>query len=242
MNDFHGVMLYLDKVDAEANSFSGVLIADESEEGSSRIIFAKEGRLSKLDEDRTMLLELAVGTIHLKTKERLAYRMVSFEKYEMTLDLLGEKQRSSTKISNEYQMTVGELIEEIQNSDMDDKSYFKVRFELHKRLAMSVSCLVFALIGMSLGIMPQLSSKAGGFSLSLLIFMLYYFLFATGEDMGRSGKAPIWLMAWMPNFTFGILGLYLFNLAAHEKAPTLLVWANRFKYYYRAKLNPKTKA
>ena len=110
----------------------------------------------------------------MKTKDRLAYRMVSFEEYGMKLDLLGEKQRSAVKISNELQMTAGELIEEIQRSQKNDKSFFRVKFELHKRFALSVSCLVLALIGMSLGVMPQLSSKAGGFSISLLIFMVEF--------------------------------------------------------------------
>ena len=88
--------------------------------------------------------------------------------------------------------------------------------------------------------MPQLGSRSAGFALSLAIFMLYYFLYAAGEDFGRSGTAPVALMAWMPNFVFGILGLYLLNLASTERAPLPLIWFAETKHYIYEKINPQS--
>ena len=241
LNDFQGLMIHLDHVDPKTDKFSGVLIADNQEGRSPRIIFAEKGELDKDENSQTLNLKLRDGSIHVQPNDQMAYRVLSFADYELNLDLIKEKRRVKSKIDPEYQLTIVELSNKLKDLERNDKEFFSYRFEMHKRFALSFSCLVFALIGLSLGVMPQLASKSGGFFFSLMFFMLYYFLYAAGEDFGRSGRAPIWLMAWMPNLVFGIFGLYLLNLAAHEKAPLILTWYNEIKFYFRRKLNPETK-
>jgi lipopolysaccharide export system permease protein len=236
LDNFHGMMIYLGCIDYQTNSFSRVLIADEQGEDFPRIIFASKGNIEKDEAGDNLVLHLKDGVIHKKSEK--AYQMASFGNYQLNLDLAAGQFRVKDAVRPENRMTFIELYRGLQAMTARGENYFPFKLEMHKRLSLPVATLIFCLIGLSLGAMPQLSSKSGGFAFSLLIFILYYSIYAIGEDLGRSGQAPPWLMAWLPDVIFGILGIYLFYLATHERVPLPLVWGAQLRHRFRKKLNP----
>ena len=66
------------------------------------------------------------------------------------------------------------------------------RVEFQRRIAFPAACLVFALLGVPMGVRPRRGGRAGGLILTLVLVGGYYFLFVIGRSSGRAG----------PNFAF----------------------------------------
>ena len=100
--------------------------------------------------------------------------------------------------------------------------------ELHKRYAIPFSCLVFALIGVPLGIQPRRSGRAHGFVFSILILLAFYICWIAFEIFAARKIIPPFLAGWAPNFLFTFLGTYVFIKAAKESPFKPAAWLNDF--------------
>jgi len=81
--------------------------------------------------------------------------------------------------------------------------------EYYARIALPMSCLVFGLFGIPLGLQPHRSSKSIGIGLCLGFIILYYLLGTFSRAMGEGGHLPPLVAAWLPNGIFGGVGLGL---------------------------------
>lgn len=82
--------------------------------------------------------------------------------------------------------------------------------ELYTKIALPFSSVVFALIGLPLGIQNNRSGGSMGFGLSILIILVYYVIMTLGRAMGEGGSLIPILAAWLPNLLIGGVGVYLF--------------------------------
>jgi lipopolysaccharide export system permease protein len=83
-------------------------------------------------------------------------------------------------------------------------------------MAIPVSCLVFALIGMPLGIRAHRSVRSRGFTVGLFLVLIYYLLRISGEALVETGRLSPVIGTWTPNFIFAAAGILLFYLSATE--------------------------
>jgi lipopolysaccharide export system permease protein len=80
--------------------------------------------------------------------------------------------------------------------------------EIHKKFSIPFACVVFVLLGGSLGI----RMRRGGFAnmaVSVAFFMIYYLFLIGGEQLADRRLMAPWLAMWMPNIVLGSLGIYL---------------------------------
>ena len=79
--------------------------------------------------------------------------------------------------------------------------------EVHKKWAISVACLVFALVGIPVA----LRFPRGGMGLviggGLFVFAIYYVGLIAGEGLGNKDIVHPWIAMWAPNMIFAALGL-----------------------------------
>jgi lipopolysaccharide export system permease protein len=97
----------------------------------------------------------------------------------------------------------------------EDKHLLKV--EWHQRIAMSLAPLLFALVGVPLGIHSPRSGKMAGFAVSLLIFLAYFVLSSFAETLCRDGDVTFYAILWLPDLLFLAAGLFLIYCASKEK-------------------------
>ncbi len=88
--------------------------------------------------------------------------------------------------------------------------------EIHKKYSIPVGCIVFVLIGSSLGILVRRSGASIGIGLSIGFFTLYYVFLIGGESAGDRMLIVPWLAMWLPNIVLGLLGVYLAVYAARR--------------------------
>ena len=63
------------------------------------------------------------------------------------------------------------------------------RTEFQRRFAFPAACLVFALLGVTVGVRPRRGGRAAGFVLTLVLISGYYFLFVAGAHYAQIGQA-----------------------------------------------------
>lgn len=81
--------------------------------------------------------------------------------------------------------------------------------EIHKKYAIAFACLIFVLIGVPIGMMTKTSGVGMAFSVSSIIFMIYYTFLTVGEDLADKGFISPFISMWIANIIFGILGIFL---------------------------------
>ena len=82
--------------------------------------------------------------------------------------------------------------------------------ECHRRLAISLACVTFALIGIPLGITTQRRETSIGFGISLAVGFTYFLAFIIALKFeGDPGAHPVFVI-WLGNIVFGLIGAGLF--------------------------------
>lgn len=225
---FRGVVLYVDRYDRDKHQISGVMIHDERNADETATTFAKTGTISVDSSSKMIRLHLTDGSIH-RVLPGKGYRLIGFSSYDLGL---APPLPASNLSKNEREMTMGELKQSIQAHSKDVPSVNNLILELHSRFAMPLSCIIFALIGVPLGIQNRRSGKAGGFSISIAILLTFYLLISIAKNLGERGIVYPAVAAWLPNLAFLILGFILFRLAAHEiRVPVYDLTANLITWF-----------
>ncbi|MCI0488062.1 MAG: LptF/LptG family permease [Blastocatellia bacterium] len=85
--------------------------------------------------------------------------------------------------------------------------YLEWRAEVHKRIALPVACLVFALLGVGFGISNVRTGRSFGLLLGLAITIVYYLLALTGQHAAVNGRVPVWLGLWLANIILTVIGV-----------------------------------
>lgn len=103
------------------------------------------------------------------------------------------------------------IIGKATDPELDPATRAMYRTELSMRMAFSVSCLTFGLIGVPLGITAQRRESTAGFVMSMTIAVTYYVMLTLAQIVQREEHLYPHLLVWIPNVLFFLLGLHLFR-------------------------------
>ena len=222
-DSFNNLVVYVDRVPLQGNHMEGILIYDQREKGKSSTIIAKEGFLINNRESQEIILRLLNGDIQRVEPEAHTFQKIRFDTYDLRLELAKTFAAIENKIKDK-EMSIEDIrkkIEEIRRIGGDSTSY---EVELHKRYAIPFTCIVFALIGVPLGIQPHRSGRSYGFILSILILIAYYICLTASEVLAVRKIMPAFFAGWIPNLLFLGLGIYLLVKTARESPFKPILW------------------
>ena len=220
---FSGLVIYVDRVPIQRNRMEGILIYDDREKGMSNTIIAKEGFLINNRESQEIILRLNHGDIHRYEPRVHTFQKIKFDTYDLKLELSKVLLALGRKLK-EFEMSIDEIKEKIENLKKQGKDTTSQKVELYKRYAIPFTCIVFALIGVPLGIQPRRSGRSYGFILSILILLVYYISVIAFEFFALNKTIPPYLAGSAPTFLFGCLGIYLLVKASKESSFKPAVW------------------
>lgn len=215
--DFQGVLIYAETVSARADYLEGVIISDRRLTGEPGTFYAKKAYLVSDPRSKKVFLRLERGSMHLVDSKLNTYRRMEFTTYDVHLDIgsalteSGEAPRVALQ-----EMTVFDLLQKMGSAGVDVKTYREAAIELNKRFTIPVSCLVFGLLGIPLGIRAHRSVKSRGLTIGLLVVLGYYLIQMSGDALVEKGWIPVWVGTWTPNILFLALGVTLFSLAMRD--------------------------
>ena len=114
-------------------------------------------------------------------------------------------------------MTLAEMRENLRKGGFSPKLMVDMRLEIQRRFALPFACFVFALLAVPLGVQNQRSGKAAGFTLSIMVILLYYITLTACYTVGEKGLFHPALAIWFPNALFLVFGILLFRQSAAER-------------------------
>jgi len=222
-DEFENLVVYVDRVPIEGKKMEGILIYDERDPGKLNTIFAREAFLFNDPKSRDIVLKLVKGEIHRTEQKTHTYHKVQFDSYDLRLELSKTLAAIGKKLK-EHEMSVDEIKSRIEKTRLEGKSPAPLQVELHKRYALPFACIVFALIGVPLGIQPRRSGRSHGFIFSILILLGYYVSLSACEMLAVQQAIPAFMAGWAPTFLFAGLGVYLLVKAADDSPSKPLLW------------------
>jgi len=226
-SELEGFIIYIRNLKGEGRILEGILLADSREKENFKVVVARRGELIIDPEGVKTILRLSDGSIHFTfPKNPENYRELSFEQYELNLELNRFTDDPLERKKMDRELTLSELLARM-GQEKAGKLHPHYFTEFHKKFSIPFAAIVFTLIGAPLGIRVKRSGKISGFSLSIALVLVYYLLFSLGEALGNKGKLSPFLAVWLPNLLLGGLGAGLLLLEAKEKWPDWSSWFRR---------------
>ena len=194
----------------EDNVMKNVTVLDFSKLGYKQILSANQG---VFDAKKSAWIFSDGRLITLDEDGRTT--SIGFEKYVYPL---GDGPLKVSKIPDDAnKMTLNQafaakkLYEETGNA----REARKMSVRIQEKFTLPCACLVFGLIGSSLGSKPNLrSSKSQGFGLSVILILFYYILSFVSSSLGVKGTLTPFLSAWLPVLISFLAGFYLLKKAS----------------------------
>ncbi|NLD99929.1 MAG: YjgP/YjgQ family permease, partial [Fibrobacter sp.] len=90
--------------------------------------------------------------------------------------------------------------------------------EIHKKYAMPVACIIFALIGAPLGIMARRGGLTVGATYSIIFFIINWICLIGGEALADKGKVNPILAMWFGNILTGIVAVILIIFMLRDRS------------------------
>ena len=101
--------------------------------------------------------------------------------------------------ANDMTLTQAIAAEKIESDAGNIKAARKLKVRIQEKFSFPMACIVFGLIGSSLGARPgSRTSRSQGFGVSILLILGYYALSVSFSSLGVSGILTPFLAAWLP--------------------------------------------
>ena len=210
INSFQKYILFIYKVDQKHNRLLNVRIYEpQGEDRPTRTIVARSGEFITVPEKNTVKLKLMDGTSDEPDPNNPTnFYKLNFKTYFMNLNLADA--RKGDTIEKKYkEMTIQELNTETAKLRKEGINPAPLITEIHEKLTLAFSCLIFILMGAPLAIITRRREKSINMGIAILIIVAYYPLLIGCESLAIEGTLNPALVMWFPNILFGTLGSIL---------------------------------
>src|SRR5690349_2471751 len=209
-SDIPGYLIYVREGDKSRGQWGGVFIQSHEQDGSTYLITARTGRIDAPEEKSELVLQDAVRSKlppadtpnQQYVVERLAELRILFNTGRN--DLIARMRNAEVKSD---EMNFSELRKFINESSGAEQREARIIF--HKRLAFSVSPIVFVLFGAALAMRLRRGSRGFGAFLSVVVMVIYYLLMIGGEQLARGGTLPPIVGGWLATLITTTVGIAL---------------------------------
>jgi LPS export ABC transporter permease LptG len=209
--DFPDTVLYVREI-PPTGGWLDVLAADTKNPAQPVIYVARRGRMVVDRQQQTIEMVLEDGARHTTSaRDPLFYEMARFDQLIVSLDPESVFPRQGPA-RGEREMTIPELQARIEELKAQDLPYHRPVIEIHTKFAIPVACLVFALVGVGLGVSNRKDGRLASFVLGIGVIFVYYVIMFTAEAMAKGAVIPAWSARWLPNIALGAAGIGLLLL------------------------------
>ena len=175
-------------------TMTGVTVLDFSRVGFTQMLVAKSANWN----EQEAKWEFLNGQILTLTPSG-STTSADFDRYLYPLSAAPIRIAKLPKDANN--MTVAEALqaEQLLQNAGDVKEARRLQVRIQEKFTLPMACLVFGLIGASLGAKPNSrTSRSQGFGISVVLILVYYVLSFSFSSLGVKGTLPPLLAAWSP--------------------------------------------
>jgi LPS export ABC transporter permease LptG/LPS export ABC transporter permease LptF len=206
---FSGIVLYVRNVDTQGTGWSDVFLADNTDPENTLVYIAKQGRVIIDRENRVVDIILTAGSWHrVDPEDPATYDTQTFEETAIRLD---PDTVFPTGVPGRglREMTISELQDQAASVRARGESPHNEIIEIHTKFSLPVACLVFAIIGLALGVTSRKDGKLASFALGIGVIFAYYIIMYSSRAMAKAAFVSPHLAMWLPNIILGAGGVAL---------------------------------
>jgi lipopolysaccharide export system permease protein len=216
--DIPGYVIYVRDGDKTSGSWGRVFIYAQQEDGSTRIVTARSGRIDSSNDRSELVLNDAVamkipkpeGAQHDYVVERLDQLRITINTGRAELLESFSKKDVTTE-----ELDWNELRQQLDSGSLEEKN--EAQRTLQRRLALSSAPLVFALFGGLLGMRVKRGGRGAGILLSIAVVVVYYLITLFGESLTRNNSVSAITGEWMATAVMLLLSLVLLRFDGFPK-------------------------
>ncbi len=189
----------------ENNIMNGVTVLDFSREDFQQILKAKTGKFDKKSSSWIFSNGSIVSIDPSGQTSNIQFKEYTYPFVEGPMEL-AKVPKDATE------MTLKQAIkaEKIYKKTGNLKEIRRIKVRIQEKFTLPFACLVFGLIGSSLGSKSNLrSSKSQGFGLSVILILIYYLMSFIFSSFGVKGILHPIFSAWLPVLISLAGGIYL---------------------------------
>jgi LPS export ABC transporter permease LptG/LPS export ABC transporter permease LptF len=227
---FPKFILYVQDVEAAATRWRGVFLASQG--GATAGLFPQSANASRqasvtIAEEAQIVANPAQHQIdiHLGSGSTHEYDPYAPDQYSVTTfgetDLPVDISAGASPLKN----TALSAAEQPARALLADRgpTWLASRIEFERRMAFPAACIVFALVGVPMGVRPRRGGRAGGLILTLILVGAYYLLFVSGDHMAAQGRIPPFPGVWAGNIAGILLGAFMLVRVENIRRPSRIV-------------------
>src|ERR1700723_2431229 len=207
-------ILYVQDVEAAATRWHGVFLASSGQAASSNVTIAQGAQVVADPENNKFELHLGSGSTHeYDPRAPQHYNVTTFGQSEIPVEISSPVAGPKNVAVSDSERSISELLAE------KGPRWREARVEFHRRIAFPAACLIFALLGVPVGVRPRRGGRAAGLVLTLVLIGGYYFLFVTGAHMAQQGSIAPWVGIWGANIVAAIVGFFFLRRIENIRKP-----------------------
>jgi lipopolysaccharide export system permease protein len=185
-----------------------ITLLDLSRYNQRLLLTAKRGRWSERDGQ----WEFLQGKVFVVPADQNSPTTIAnFERYLYPLGVEAIEVAKLPKDSNTLTVGQARTAERLLRESGDEQAARKLRVRIQEKFAFPAVCLVFGMIGSSIGVRPHSrQSRSQGFGVSVVLIFSYYVVAFVFSSLGVRGVLPPYVTAWSPVLLgLGAAGLLL---------------------------------
>ena len=195
----------------ENNIMQGVTVLDFSREDIQQILKAKSAVFDKKNSSWIFSDGSIVSIDARGQTTNIQFKKYSYPFVEGPLNL-ARIPKDATEMSLKEALEAERLYKETGNL----KEIRRIQVRIQEKFTLPCACLVFGLIGSSLGSASNLrSSKSQGFGISIILILFYYIISFVFSSFGVKGILIPFISAWSPIIISLSVGLFLLRRASN---------------------------
>ena len=218
-------MVYVDHISGDDGTLHGVLISDSRDQHQQATIIAKAVWCWPA-EGRSTTLRLFDGSIFGTEADTDQSHVTSFRIYDLTIR---PKEAALLAGRDPEELPYDELKALIAKGRADGKPEYEAETELAAKFTVPVATLMFAMLGVALGLKPARGGHSERFGVAVALFFLYYILMRVGRTLAERGALNAIVAMSIPDVAFIALASWMFVRAAQDRGnqgrgPGDVVW------------------
>lgn len=214
---FDNLVFYVNSFSRQERALKDVFVVDRRDEEVTNTIVAEEGRMIVQPDQRIITIYFARGTIFSVEKNLNTARTIKFNTYGLTIGLKDVMKSLESRQKAPHELSVGNLIQEIQTIPKGDVQRSRMMRELLEKFSIPMAVLFMGIIGVPLGAQMRARGRTAGIGVSLAVFSIYYICLMVVRGIASSGSIPPEIGVWVPNLFLVITVSYLLRRAVDER-------------------------
>jgi lipopolysaccharide export system permease protein len=211
--EFPGLVMYVDTLSPIDGTLRGVMISDARNPAQQNTIIARRGIMIPDEASKSITLRLFDGSLFGVEADRNASHVTSFHTYDLNVH---PEEGLDLGRADPDEMSYPELRRTIFAARAAGQPDYEAETEMASKYTVPFTTLLFALMGVPLGLKPARGGQSERFGVAIALFFLYYSLMRAGEALAERARLNAFVAMSIPDLLFAVLAIWLFLRSATD--------------------------